>query len=248
MRASTMRASSGRPTRSTRCAIACRMLKIVTFQKDLGSYYDKTVRVASWEAGCARIAADRVARSIGQRLHKAALLAKTDLTTELVKEFTELQGIVGGLYAKVQGSRRPTVAQRDLRSLQAGVDGRFEVPRTPEGAVLSIADKADTIAGMFALGLDPEWLERSVCAAPRRPMESSRSIAEHKLPVSLSELMSQDAREAIAARTRRRSSRRDYVRRDRRHISSANGWSSTCARLLGFAYDVVNAVLAAGCG
>ena len=63
-------------------------------------------------------------------IHKAALLAKTDLTTELVKEFTELQGIVGGLYARVQELGRRHEARRaagdfagHLRSLQARVDG-----------------------------------------------------------------------------------------------------------------------------
>src|SRR5579863_1073199 len=74
-------------------------LKNVTFQKDLGSYYEKTKRVqrlCSWL--CESIRQNGVAIRPGI-VHKAASLAKTDLTTELVKEFTELQGIIGGLYA-----------------------------------------------------------------------------------------------------------------------------------------------------
>src|SRR5258706_9263034 len=78
------------------------LLKHVTFQKDLGSYYDKTIRVqrlASWL--CEIVKQGGVAIRPGV-VHKAACLAKADLTTDLVKEFTELQGIVGGLYARVQ--------------------------------------------------------------------------------------------------------------------------------------------------
>jgi len=78
-------------------------LKTVTFQKELGSYYDKTMRVqklADWLA--AELAKSGVAID-EPAVKQAAHLAKTDLTTELVKEFTELQGVVGGLYARAQG-------------------------------------------------------------------------------------------------------------------------------------------------
>src|SRR3977135_3482548 len=77
------------------------LLKHVTFQKDLGSYYEKTIRVqrlASWL--CEIVKQGGIAVRPGV-VHKAACLAKADLTTELVKEFTELQGIVGGIYARV---------------------------------------------------------------------------------------------------------------------------------------------------
>ena len=72
-------------------------LKNVTFQKDLGSYYEKTLRVqrlCSWLAETLRQSGVAIRPGV---VHKAACLAKTDLTTELVKEFTELQGVVGGL-------------------------------------------------------------------------------------------------------------------------------------------------------
>jgi len=77
-------------------------LKHVTFQKDLGSYYDKTRRVqrlCSWLSEILKQNGVTVRPGV---IHKAACLSKTDLTTELVKEFTELQGIIGGLYARVQ--------------------------------------------------------------------------------------------------------------------------------------------------
>src|SRR5271166_3893063 len=78
------------------------LLRHVTFQKDLGSYFDKTQRVqrlCSWLSETLKQAEVAVRPGV---IHKAACLAKTDLTTELVKEFTELQGIVGGLYARAQ--------------------------------------------------------------------------------------------------------------------------------------------------
>ena len=77
-------------------------LKNVTFQKDLGTYYGKTLRV---QRLCSWVTETLRQRGIAVRpgvVHKAACLSKTDLTTELVKEFTELQGVVGGLYAGVQ--------------------------------------------------------------------------------------------------------------------------------------------------
>ncbi|HXR15815.1 MAG TPA: glycine--tRNA ligase subunit beta, partial [Terriglobales bacterium] len=136
-------------------------LKHVTFQKDLGSYYEKTQRVqrlCSWLCEIIRQSGISVRPGI---VHKAAMLAKTDLTSELVKEFTELQGIVGGLYARVQeldpdlpDATRQLIAQTiyDQYKPESMEDA---VPRSVEGAVLSIADKADSIAGMFALGLQP---------------------------------------------------------------------------------------------
>ena len=85
------------------------MLKSVTFQKDLGSYWDKTER----NRAVARNIIDRFdpplfdadsvkLKTFCSGVDQAALLAKTDLTTEMVKEFTELQGVVGGLYARAQ--------------------------------------------------------------------------------------------------------------------------------------------------
>src|SRR5579872_4899728 len=77
-------------------------LKNVTFQKDLGSYYDKTIRVQKLCSGISETIRHHGVAVRPGIIHKAGCLAKADLTTELVKEFTELQGIVGGLYARIQ--------------------------------------------------------------------------------------------------------------------------------------------------
>jgi glycyl-tRNA synthetase beta chain len=129
------------------------LLEHVTFQKDLGSYADKSLRVQEL---CKRLVGKVEGRGFAldfNALMDAAALAKTDLTTELVKEFTELQGEVGGLYARAQGIR-PGACDA-IYDQYRPVSMEDRIPRTAEGQMLAIADKADTIAGMFGLGLEP---------------------------------------------------------------------------------------------
>ena len=176
------------------------LLKHVTFQKDLGSYYDKTLRV---QRLCSSLSETVKQNGMAIRpgvVHKAALLAKTDLTTELVKEFTELQGIVGGLYARVQQlDRRPEAGwqliARAIYDHYKPESMEDSAPATVEGAVLSIADKADSIAGMFALGLIPSG-SKDPFALRRQANGIVKTIAEHKLPLRLSEIMA-DARSSL---------------------------------------------------
>ncbi len=135
-----------------RVALADRvkLLDNVTFQKDLGSYAAKSERVRALAAALAGQIGGFV--DLGA-LDEAARLAKTDLTTELVKEFTELQGVIGGLYAAAQGVSAVAAEAIYDQYVPAGMDGG--VPRSVEGALLGIADRADTIAGMFGLGMEP---------------------------------------------------------------------------------------------
>ena len=117
------------------------------------------------------------------------------------------------------------------------------VPRTVEGAVLSIADKADSIAGMFALGLQPTG-SKDPFALRRQANGIVKTIAEHKLPLSLSQLF-KDAREAYrgsAAETKFPPSV-DYSDAVKRFLRERLEFYLRDA--LGFSYDVVNAVLAA---
>jgi glycyl-tRNA synthetase beta chain len=170
------------------------LLKHVTFQKDLGSYYDKTIRtqrLASWLSETLKQAGVTLRPGV---IHKAACLAKTDLTTELVKEFTELQGIVGGLYARVQVLDEG-LSEDARQCISTAIYDHYKpesmddtVPRTVEGAVLSIADKADSIAGMFALGLVPSG-SKDPFGLRRQANGIVKTIAEHKLPMSINLLM-----------------------------------------------------------
>ncbi len=129
------------------------LLEKVTFQKDLGSYAAKTERVRKLALSLGRSVSERGVTVDFAALEQAVLLAKTDLTCELVKEFTELQGIVGGRYALAQGCSKATADAIYDQYLPKSMEDT--VPRTVEGALLAIADKADTIAGMFSLGLEP---------------------------------------------------------------------------------------------
>ncbi|HTR26531.1 MAG TPA: glycine--tRNA ligase subunit beta [Terriglobales bacterium] len=224
------------------------LLKNVTFQKDLGSYYEKTLRVqrlASWLSETIKQNGMAVRPGI---VHKAALLAKTDLTTELVKEFTELQGIVGGLYARAQQLDEDLPEAARFAVADAIYDHykpesmEDEVPRTVEGAVLSIADKADSIAGMFALGLIPSG-SKDPFALRRQANGIVKTIAEHKLPLRLSEMMV-DAREqyrGLAAE--KKFANGDYAGSVEAFFHERLEFYLKDA--CGHAYDVANAVLAA---
>ena len=162
------------------------MLKVVTFQKDLGSYFDKAQRMVNLGDRLCRTVDSAGMRVDPNAIQQAAQLAKTDLTTELVKEFTELQGIIGGLYAEAQGLR-PDIADAiyDQYKPQSTEDS---APRKLEGAVVSIADKADSIAGMFALGLIPSG-SKDPFALRRQANGIVKTIVQHELPLSLSRLM-----------------------------------------------------------
>jgi glycyl-tRNA synthetase beta chain len=223
------------------------LLRNVTFQKDLGSYHEKTLRVqrtASWLAEKVKQSGLPVRPGV---VHKAALLAKTDLTTELVKEFTELQGIVGGLYARVQEldeDLKPDVQLAVSRAIydhykpESMEDG---VPETLEGAVLSIADKADSIAGMFALGLVPSG-SKDPFALRRQANGIVKTIAEHKLPLRLSEIMADARARYKGSEAAKKFSNAAYEESVRSFFRERLEFYLKDA---GYVYDVINAVLAA---
>ena len=225
-------------------------LRNVTFQKDLGSYYEKTRRVqrlASWL--CETLRQHEVAVRPGV-VHKAAALAKTDLTTELVKEFTELQGIVGGLYARVQQldadlpeATRMAIAQviYDQYKPESTEDS---VPLTVEGAVLSIADKADSIAGMFALGLQPTG-SKDPFALRRQANGIVKTAIEHKLPIQLSQMFA-DARETYRGSVAEKKFSREVDYSSAVHDFFRERLEFYLRDVLGFSYDLVKAVLASG--
>ena len=225
-------------------------LKNVTFQKDLGSYFDKTMRVQKLASQISQTLEDAGVKVRAGIVHKAALLAKTDLTTELVKEFTELQGIVGGLYAKAQGLD-PAIGDAiyDQYRPESMED---TVPRTVEGAVLSIADKADSIAGMFALGLIPSG-SKDPFALRRQANGIIKIIAEHKLPLTFRDVFAGTHAFSKATTEQRIGTTEDKAVTTVRVGTVVQTSLFFRERLefylrdvLGFKYDVVNAVLAAG--
>ncbi len=114
----------------------------VTFQAKLGSYLEKTNRMVE------------LARQLGGAdAARAAGLAKADLTTEMVKEFTDLQGIVGGLYAKVQGESAE-VSQAIYEHYKP-LSMEDSIPSTKTGQAVGLADKLDTLKSCFSVGMAP---------------------------------------------------------------------------------------------
>jgi len=234
------------------------MLKSVTFQKDLGSYYEKTMRVqrlASWISETIKQSGQEIRPGV---VHKAVLLAKADLTTELVKEFTELQGIVGGLYLRAQQVDQDLPENTRFAIADAIYDQykpesmEDRVPRTMEGAVLSLADKADSVAGMFALGLQPTG-SKDPFALRRQGNAIVRIIAEHKLGLPL-ELVTRLSLEAYCG-TEAEKKFAPTAKRNGAEPRKAQGSMNEFFRerlefylkeAHGLAYDVVNATLAAG--
>ena len=118
-------------------------LSHLQFQEKLGNYLDKTKRI------------ERIARGIldDADVAAAARLCKTDLVTEMVKEFTDLQGHVGGIYAREEGL--PENVWQAIYDHYRPVSLDDALPRNVTGAVVSLADRIDTLAGFFSIGAKP---------------------------------------------------------------------------------------------
>jgi len=180
-------------------------LKTVTFQAKLGSYYDKTLRIE-------KLVDDANAK-------RAALLCKCDLTTDMVKEFTDLQGIVGGLYARAQGE--PEEVARAIYDHYKPLSMEDEIPSTEAGRILSLADKWDTLVECFKVGMIPSG-SRDPFALRRAAQGIVRIVVEGKVKFEFAG-MSPELSEFMRDRV-------EYYFRDVR----------------GFAYDEVRACMATG--
>jgi glycyl-tRNA synthetase beta chain len=125
------------------------LLEAVTFQKKLGSYGEKVRRLQP----LAQHLAAAVSENRTAELDTAVRLCKADLTTEMVKEFTELQGIVGGLYARDE--QYPEEVWQAVYQHYQPLSAEGSIPDSALGKILSVADKTDTLCGSFGLGIIP---------------------------------------------------------------------------------------------
>jgi glycyl-tRNA synthetase beta chain len=177
-----------------KCRLADYLPKLsqVTFQAKLGSYGEKVERVralARWlaEQWFARGIHDaRVADA-----DRAAELAKCDLVTGMVREFSELQGVVGGLYARAQGEPEEIALAVYDHYRPEGLDDA--IPRNLTGAIVAIADKLDTLVGCFAVGVVPTG-SSDPFALRRAALGVVKVILERKLTLSLAEVVAASAR------------------------------------------------------
>jgi glycyl-tRNA synthetase beta chain len=181
----------------------------VTFQAKLGSYLEKTNRVVE------------LVKELGGNAHaqRAAELSKCDLTTEMVKEFTDLQGVVGGLYAKAQGEPEPV--WRAIYEHYQPLSMDDSIPETIEGQIVALADKLDTLRGCFSVGLIPSG-SKDPFALRRAAQGVVKILAEAKLDYLFDQLVAGELHAFMLERVQH------YFREVR-----------------GYKYDEVNAVLAA---
>jgi glycyl-tRNA synthetase beta chain len=205
------------------------MLKSVTYHKELGSYRDKTQANLEIAGRLADLLVERGVALDKKALLKAVQLAKTDLTTELVKEFTELQGIVGGLYARAQGLGEAVAQAIYWQYSPAAVED--PIPPTVEGQVLGIADRVQTIAAMFGIGMEPTG-SKDPYALRRAANGIVKILAETGLPLVRSDLF-----RAVPAEITPEVQAKLAAFFEERLVF----WLRD---LRGFSYDVVNAVVA----
>lgn len=188
-------------------------LKSVTFQARLGSYHDKAGRMKSLAAELAiSLGADEAA------CVRAAELAKCDLTTEMVKELTELQGVMGGLYARSQGEAEEVAQAIYSHYLPQSMED--PIPATLAGRVVSLADKLDTLKACFSVGMIPSG-SKDPFALRRAAQGVVKILVEGRLALGFDGL-SKELSDFLWDRVR-------YYFRDIRN----------------FRYDEINAVLAA---
>lgn len=159
-------------------------LKKIVFQEKLGTLYDKTKRVE--KLGVKIGEALEVGGETEKNVERAAFLSKADLVTKLVSEFTELQGKMGMEYAKISGENE-IVSLAILEQYLPRFAGD-SLPTTTAGAVLSIADKLDTIVGLFAIDIHPTG-SQDPFGLRRQALGIINIILDKKLNVSISELL-----------------------------------------------------------
>ncbi|WP_119344782.1 glycine--tRNA ligase subunit beta [Facilibium subflavum] len=152
-------------------------LKSVTFQKQLGSLYDRALRIA--------MLAKEIAKKIDanqEYAYEAGLLAKADLATDMVFEFTDLQGIIGKYYAKAQG--KPEIVCQAIEQQYWPKQSGGVLPETNIAQSVSLAEKLDTLVGIFGIGQKPTG-EKDPFALRRAAISVLRILKEKHLAISL---------------------------------------------------------------
>ena len=156
-------------------------LKSVTYQQSLGSVWDKSVRVAE----LARVVANRLDVDAGLAT-RAAALSKCDLLTRMVGEFPELQGVMGRYYATANGENADVATALDefYRPRFAG----DQIAQGKVGQALAVAERLDTLAGIFAVGLKPSG-NKDPFALRRAALGLARTLIEGSLRLDLKALL-----------------------------------------------------------
>ncbi|MEQ8215383.1 MAG: glycine--tRNA ligase subunit beta [Smithellaceae bacterium] len=208
-------------------------LKKVVFHKLLGTSYDKVMRFRKLAA----IIVDKINPAIKDTVDRAALLAKADLETQMVGEFSELQGIMGREYARLAGEN-PVVSEavyEHYLPIAAGGD----LPQTDEGAIVGIADKVDTITGFFGVGLPPTGTADPY-ALRRQALGVINIILDRRYALPLDFLLDESLKLLDGVLKKPAAE----VKKDVRDFFAGRYQNQLIAQ--GYAYDTVDAVLAVG--
>ena len=156
-------------------------LKGMTFQKGMGSVYDKTQRIIKLS--------EKIAASMNiskPSIKRTAELCKADLATNLVFEFTELQGFIGADYARVSGESAEVA--EGIKEHYFPLNADSETAKSIEGQIVGIADKIDTICAVFAAGKKPTGSSDPL-GVRRAALGIIKTILEHNLKLDLSKLI-----------------------------------------------------------
>ncbi len=205
-------------------------LKGVVFQKDLGTSHEKLMRIVS----LASTFAQKVCPEAKETAKRAALLSKADLVTQMVFEFPELQGIMGGYYAGYSGESAE-VAQAIKEHYQPAFAGDT-VPSTQAGAVVAVADKLDTIVGCIGVGLIPSGSEDPY-ALRRHALGIIQILIHYDYGIELWWLIDQGI-QTLGDKAR---ISQDEIRRHCKDLFAQRFKTMLSAE--GFEYDVIDAVL-----
>jgi glycyl-tRNA synthetase beta chain len=205
----------------------------VVFHSQLGTSYEKVMHFRQ----LAGFLAAKIDSSLAAKVDRAALLSKADLETQMVYEFPELQGIMGREYSLIQGED-PVVA-RAVYEHYLPTSAGGELPETGVGAILSIADKVDTITGFFGIGQIPTGTADPY-ALRRQALGVINIILDKGWPVDLPGLLDQSI-SILADRFKRPA---DEIKKDVIEFFRARFENQLISQ--GHPYDVVDAVLSTG--
>lgn len=208
-------------------------LKTIVFQEGLGTMYDKTVRLEKLAATIAKAAG--LPKAELPKIERGAHLAKADLVTGMVYEFTELQGVMGREYAKLSGEA-PAVAEAVFEHYLPRFAGD-SLPQTPAGRMVSIADKLDNIVATFSRGLIPTG-SQDPYALRRQALGIVNILIAARYHVSLKELAAAAMDLLAIAGERRAKLGEDIAEFFRLRLKNVLADE-------GVRYDMVDAVLAA---
>ena len=158
----------------------------IVFHEKLGTVADKVERVAKLAEWLASLEGTGLLRANPEQTEQAARLCKADLVTEMVGEFPELQGLMGGYYAEKQGL--PVEVSQAIRDHYKPVGQGDEVPTDPVTVCVSLADKLDTLVGFFAIGEKPTG-SKDPFALRRAALGIIRLLQSASIKVPLNELI-----------------------------------------------------------